>query len=252
MSHWYDTKVVITNNLVTGNTAGSGGGILASATSSGAVILTNNTVTENIAQNWNGGGVDTNVWSGSSAFVNLINNIIWGNTAYGNGQDICVDVGGNIPQTTIDYCDFGGISPTTGWGGGTGNINADPLFVTGPLGNYYLSHITAGQAEDSPCIDSGSDAAENLELNNRTTRTDQVPDSGIVDMGYHYPMCCEGDFDNDGDVDGSDLAVFAADFGRTDCASGSPCEGDFDGDGDVDGSDLAVFAADFGRTDCPH
>ena len=31
-----------------------------------------------------------------------------------------------------------------------------------------------------------------------------------------------------------------------------PCEGNFDGDGDVDGSDLAVFAADFGRTDCPH
>jgi hypothetical protein len=29
------------------------------------------------------------------------------------------------------------------------------------------------------------------------------------------------------------------------------CEGDFDEDGDVDGSDLAVFAADFGRTDCP-
>jgi len=29
------------------------------------------------------------------------------------------------------------------------------------------------------------------------------------------------------------------------------CEGDFDGDGDVDGSDLAIFAADFGRTDCP-
>ena len=30
-----------------------------------------------------------------------------------------------------------------------------------------------------------------------------------------------------------------------------PCEGDFGGDGDVDGSDLAVFANDFGRTDCP-
>ena len=63
---------------------------------------------------------------------------------------------------------------------------------------------------------------------------------------------CEGDFNDDGDVDGSDLAVFAADFGRTDC-TGSPdhCEGDFNKDGDVDGSDLAVFAADFGRTDCP-
>ena len=62
---------------------------------------------------------------------------------------------------------------------------------------------------------------------------------------------CEGDFDKDGDVDGSDLAVFAGDFGRTDCESGPSCEGDFDTDGDVDGSDLAVFAADFGRTDCP-
>ena len=52
-------------------------------------------------------------------------------------------------------------------------------------------------------------------------------------------------------MNGSDLAVFAADFGRTDCDTGKECEGDFDKDGDVDGSDLAVFAADFGRTDCP-
>lgn len=60
---------------------------------------------------------------------------------------------------------------------------------------------------------------------------------------------CLGDYEPDGDVDGSDLAVFAADFGKTDCSG--DCEGDFDGDNDVDGSDLAVFAADFGRTDCP-
>jgi hypothetical protein len=66
-------------------------------------------------------------------------------------------------------------------------------------------------------------------------------------------LLCEGDFDLDSDVDGSDLAVFAADFGRTDCCDMGvpPCEGDFDKDCDVDGSDLAVFAADFGRTDCP-
>ena len=62
---------------------------------------------------------------------------------------------------------------------------------------------------------------------------------------------CKADFDHDGDVDGSDLAIFAADFGRTNCHSGDPCEGNFDEDNDVDGSDLAVFAADFGRTDCP-
>jgi hypothetical protein len=41
---------------------------------------------------------------------------------------------------------------------------------------------------------------------------------------------CEGDFEPDGDVDGSDLAMFAADFD--------------------DGSELALFAAHFGRTDC--
>jgi DNA-binding beta-propeller fold protein YncE len=29
------------------------------------------------------------------------------------------------------------------------------------------------------------------------------------------------------------------------------CEGDFDQDGDVDGLDLSTFAANFGRTDCP-
>lgn len=62
---------------------------------------------------------------------------------------------------------------------------------------------------------------------------------------------CPECLDCDSDVDGSDLAVFASDFGRTDCGTGEPCEGDFDSDGDVDGSDLAVFAADFGRTDCP-
>ncbi|MEA1867254.1 MAG: C25 family cysteine peptidase [Thermodesulfobacteriota bacterium] len=46
-------------------------------------------------------------------------------------------------------------------------------------------------------------------------------------------------------------AIFASDFGRTNCDQNDPCKGDFDDDGDIDGSDLAVFAADFGRTDCP-
>ena len=63
------------------------------------------------------------------------------------------------------------------------------------------------------------------------------------------PPPCQGNFDGDQDVDGSDLAVFSVDFGRTDCDG--DCRGDFDSDGDVDGSDLAVFSADFGRTDCP-
>ena len=61
----------------------------------------------------------------------------------------------------------------------------------------------------------------------------------------------EGDFDSDGDVDGSDLGIFAGEFGRTNCIRESPCEADFDNDGDIDGSDLALFADDFGRNNCP-
>ena len=70
-------------------------------------------------------------------------------------------------------------------------------------------------------------------------------------ISIHLSDVCEGDFEPDGDVDGFDLAIFAAHFGRTDCDQGDACKGDFDNDNDVDGSDLAVFAADFGRTDCP-
>jgi probable HAF family extracellular repeat protein len=56
--------------------------------------------------------------------------------------------------------------------------------------------------------------------------------------------CCPGDFDGDGDVDGSDLAAFAGEFGV--CTSG--CNFDFEPDGDVDTFDLAVFASNLGKT----
>ena len=94
---------------------------------------------------------------------------------------------------------------------------------------------------------------KNYYLNSRVFNGDQQ--CGFIDATFDDIAIsidsCDGDFDGDSDVDGSDLAVFAADFGRTNCATSPPCKGDFDSDGDVDGSDLAVFAADFGRTDCP-
>jgi hypothetical protein len=62
---------------------------------------------------------------------------------------------------------------------------------------------------------------------------------------------CKGDLDGDGDVDGADLGIFAADFGRKDCGEGKPCEGDFELDGHVDDGDLAVFVLGLGGTDCP-
>jgi hypothetical protein len=73
-------------------------------------------------------------------------------------------------------------------------------------------------------------------------------DSGAF---YRQPLC-PGDFASDGNVDGPDLDLFAAGFGRSDCDQGEACAGDLNGDNDSDGSDLVNFLADFGRTDCSH
>ena len=70
---------------------------------------------------------------------------------------------------------------------GEGNTAADPLFASGPLGDYYLSQRAAGQGASSPCIDAGGDTAASAGLESYTTRTDEVGDTGLVDMGYHYP-----------------------------------------------------------------
>jgi hypothetical protein len=62
---------------------------------------------------------------------------------------------------------------------------------------------------------------------------------------------CEGDFDCDGDLDGTDSALFKLDFGRSNvndrCENTNPCNGDLDCDADVDGIDASLFKTDFGR-----
>jgi hypothetical protein len=143
---------------------------------------------------------------------------------------------------------------------GTANLVISTLSITGTDASQFskqndnCSGQTLAPATNctvqvvfSPASAGSKSANLSIPSNDPDTPALNVP---LSDTGVAPP--CEGDFDSDKDVDGSDLAVFAADFGRTDCGSGQPCEGDFDNDGDVDGSDLAVFAADFGRTDCPH
>jgi hypothetical protein len=72
---------------------------------------------------------------------------------------------------------------------------------------------TASQDKSKIAVDKSGD----VHVVWRDTRnTDYPPD---IYFARSFP--CEGDFDNDGDVDGSDLAVFAAEFGRTDCPVGN-------------------------------
>lgn len=72
------------------------------------------------------------------------------------------------------------------------NIDSDPLFASGDLGDYYLSQIAAGQMQTSPAVDAGSTLAENAGLGKCTTRTDSLTnpddanDVNEVDLGYHY------------------------------------------------------------------
>ncbi len=77
---------------------------------------------------------------------------------------------------------------------GEGMIVTDPLFVSGQAGDYYLSQTACGQSTDSPCVDSGSDLAENICftteegtvcMDQLTTCGDSIADGGQVDMGFH-------------------------------------------------------------------
>ena len=61
---------------------------------------------------------------------------------------------------------------------------------------------------------------------------------------------CEGDFDNDGDVDNTNTITFSSDFGRNNCSLQDFCEADFAKDGDVDNTDVFVFSQDFGSNTC--
>ena len=77
-----------------------------------------------------------------------------------------------------------GTGSTLTWG--SGNIGADPRFVSEITSDYRLKQIAAGQTITSPCVETGSISAVNAGLALYTTRLDEVPDRGIVDMGYHY------------------------------------------------------------------
>ncbi len=158
----------------------------------------------------------------------ITNSILWDN----------VD---DLVDCAATYSDIG----TPGDVAGEGNISADPWFVSGPLHGYYLSQIVAGQGVNSPCVDAGSDTAVNLGLDAFTTRTDGMPDAGIVDMGYHTPAAVPGDVDGNGVVDGLDLtAVISA----WECVPGDPLwnpNADLDGNSVVDGLDLAEVTSNW-------
>jgi len=175
-----NSSPTISNSTISRNSAGEGGGICCYDHSS--PTITNNTISDNAADSY-GGGLYCR-WYGSPA---VKSNTITGNSADAGGGIYCAAIslptivdcilwanGDDLEGCSATYCCIEDLDE------GEGNIHDDPMFVPGPLGCYYLD-------PQSPCIDAGSGSAEEAGLSDRTTQADGTPDTGQVDMGYHYP-----------------------------------------------------------------
>ncbi len=174
----YGTQGNMINCLIMGNSAEKGGGAYISSMNDEFFSIRNSTFVDNTATS--GSGLYLGLGVTEKLYVR--NSIFW------NIGDTEIDCYGEW-DADFRYCTINGDIP------GDGNINADPLFTSGPNGDYYLSQRAAGQDSDSPCLDSGFDDAANICfssggstvcMDTLTTRTDGVTDSGTVDMGYHY------------------------------------------------------------------
>ncbi len=148
----------IFNCIFNGNDSDRGGGIYCFWA---PARITNCTFSRNRGDDLGGG-----VYCMSSSPI-ISNCIIWDNSPNS------IEVYSGDPL--IYFSDVQG-----GWPGGS-NIDADPLFVSGPHGVYYLSNVICGDPENSPCVGAG---LPSLELCG-TTRC--LAAWGSKDMGYHYP-----------------------------------------------------------------
>jgi hypothetical protein len=160
----------ITGNVIMHNTAGSGynqngGGIYIDGNHHGHPVIVNNVIAFNTSASY-GGGIHCHVTSPT-----IVNNTIFGNAAVQGGGIGCLHSSPSITNTilwdntdtsgwpeiwegdqnpVVTFCDVKG-----GWPG-TGNIDADPLFIDRTRADFHLRYL-------SPCRDSGDDEAATSE-----------------------------------------------------------------------------------------
>ncbi|MFH1146669.1 MAG: Calx-beta domain-containing protein [Pseudomonadota bacterium] len=141
---------VIVNCLIYSNEADlTGGGIYADADS--CPVITNCVIADNDTSLFGGGGL-------YCVEAIVTNCIVWGN--YPNGL-----------FASEDAVMFSDIQESKG---GSGNISADPVFVNAAAGDYHV-------AEDSPCIDAGSNEAPGLPATDKDGNPRIL--NVVVDMG---------------------------------------------------------------------
>ena len=156
----YSSNPMVNNCMFSSNSAAWGGGVFNWISNP---TVTNCTFSGNSASN--GGGM----YSYDSSSPTLTNCIFWGN--------MLDQIHDENSTTTVSHSDVEG-----GWGG-TGNINADPLFVDAAAGDFRLS------SSGSPCVDAGDNNAPNLpatDLMGKLRVVDGDRDgTATVDMGAY-------------------------------------------------------------------
>jgi hypothetical protein len=245
MCNYNSSNPMVTNCTFTGNSGYYGGGMCNANGSSPSA--TNCSFSGNSATN-NGGGMCNYYYGGNPTVANCI---FWSNTAPSGPQ--IYNVEGSV---TVSFSDVQGV-----WAG-TGNINANPLFVDadGPDNIFGTEDDNLRLSDGSPCIDKGNNAgvpADIADLDGNGNTTEPTPldldlrprfvdgdfnGTIVVDMGaYEYELDCPytSDFDGDCAVDFFDFAKLANSWLQNDPfrdVAPPPA-----GDGIVDIYDLAIL-----------
>ena len=251
----------VTNCIFSGNSAGSGGGGMLN-------LISNPTVTNCIFSGNSVGTVGGGMLNWLDSNATVTNCTFSGNTATDDGGGVfnlqssptvanCILWGDSLNEIagtgtfTVTYSNVQGGYP------GTGNIDADPLFVDPDNDNYNLS-------PGSPCIDAGDNSAvpkgidKDLDGFDRFVDTRCTDDTGnpgppgpIVDMGAYefqlFQVTCKWDLVCNGSVGVKDLLILLGAWGP--CPPKEFCLADFDNSGDVGVKDLLFLLGAWGP--CP-
>lgn len=251
-----------------GGNGGSGGGLYSVE---GRLELSMSTITDNQASGGGAGGA-----SGLGAFAGgdgsdgfggginslgndpflIDNSILAANRAVGGSPDLVTGaVTLNIEYSILGDGDGLAINSSISNQIGTGLSPIDPKL--GPLSANGGPTETHALLRDSPALDAGDPSItfNAGEYDQRGAPFSRVEDGNLVagrviDIGaYESQAPPSADFNQDGDVDGSDFLAWQRGFGTT--SGALLADGNSDDDEDVDASDLAVWVATYGQSTTP-
>ncbi|MGD0571718.1 MAG: protease pro-enzyme activation domain-containing protein [Sedimentisphaerales bacterium] len=230
----YWSNPALVNCVLIQNSADNGGGIFEFYSN---LTISNCTFNGNISANGAVLACDSEEQSYPST-VMFANCIIWNGSGWLWNND--------ISTANIYYSDV-----NAGWPG-TGNINADPLFMG--TDDFRLQ-------VNSPCVDAGSNnlvSADITDIDGDGNTTEPIPFDiaghpriadgngdgvAVVDMGAYEQCGLKTDFNGDCTVDFADFAIMAQEW----LTSGIKADIYKDGNNRVDLMDLAVLAEEWLR-----